>query len=49
MFDKDPFTPQSHKVWGCASPPPVVLTLGMKVVLESVKGELKSVYGMKRG
>jgi len=42
-YDQDPCTPHLHKVWGCATPLPVILALGMKVALEMVKGELKSI------
>jgi hypothetical protein len=53
IYDKDPFTAISHKVFGC-SHPPVILTLGMKVALktntgETFMGELKSVHGLKSG
>jgi hypothetical protein len=53
IYDKDPFTAISHKVFGC-SRPPVILTLGMKVALktntgETFMGELKSVHGLKSG
>jgi hypothetical protein len=54
IYDKDPFTPNSHKVYDCTSRPPVVLSLGMKIALETVtgeifKGELKSIHGLKSG
>jgi len=48
-YDQDPFVRQSHMVMECVSPPPVTLALGMEVALESVRGRLTSVYGVKSG
>jgi hypothetical protein len=51
-FHQDMFTPHSHRVIGCTEPPPTLLALGMRVVVEGATkatGTLTRVYGVEDG
>lgn len=51
-FHQDMFTPHSHRVIGCTKPPPTLLALGMRVVVEGATeatGTLTRVYGIEDG
>jgi hypothetical protein len=49
-FDgRDPFTPQRHLILRCIRPPPTMLAVGSKVMVQGAPAELVRVFSVKKG
>jgi hypothetical protein len=47
IFDQDWFVPKRQQVVECDPPPPVKLQVGLKVVVEGMRGKLMKIHKVK--